>query len=73
MNFISIYNCVNFNSILNFRPTIKLDNDLECLVDTLAHLKKYSTVKNILNMMCLNNGTAIKKTFDDHFKIAVQK
>lgn len=63
------------NSLLNLRSTIKVNGNFECLVDALAHLKKYSTVKSILKMPGLNDGKgpAIKRTFDDNFKIVVQK
>ncbi|CAO1442405.1 unnamed protein product [Diamesa tonsa] len=60
---------------LSVKSTIKVNGNFECLVDALAHLKKYSTVKSILKMPGLNDGKgpAIKRTFDDNFKIVVQK
>lgn len=62
-----------FIQILNLRSTVKLNDDFDGIVDAIAHLKKYSTAKNILKITGLNNGIAIKRTFDDNFKIVVQK
>lgn len=59
--------------ILILRSTIKLNKNFDNIVDAFAHLKKYSTVKNILKMTGLHDGIAIKKTFDDNFKSVVQK
>ncbi|CAO1441503.1 unnamed protein product [Diamesa serratosioi] len=64
---------VKLPKCLSVKSTIKLNDKFDIIVDAFAHLKKYSTVKSILKMTGLNDGIAIKKTFEENFKSVVQK